>query len=85
MNELQGENRQPSIYTLKMFTNMEDKIDEIKKTLNDLRVDIAGLPEKMFEKGDARYASKLSEKVVYGMVGVVLTTILIAILYLVIK
>ena len=85
MNELQGETRQPSVYTLKLFSNMDKKIDDIKKAINDLRIDIAELPAKIFDKGDKRYASKLSEKIIYGMVGVILTSVLMAVIYLIIK
>lgn len=85
MSELQGETRQPSVYTLKLFSNMDKKIDDIKKAINDLRIDIAELPAKIFDKGDKRYASKLSEKIIYGMVGVILTSVLMAVIYLIIK
>ncbi len=85
MNELQGENRLPSIHTLKLFSNMDKKIDDLKKLMSDLRIDIAKLPEKVFEKCDKRYASKLAERVIFGMVGVILTTVLMAIIYLILK
>ena len=79
------EHSTPSPETLNLFKNMNDKIDEIKKTLGDLRVDIAKLPEKIFEKGDTKYANKTTEKIVYGMVGTILTLVLIAVVYLVIN
>lgn len=40
------------------FTSMTQDIKEIKTQLSDLRVAIASLPEKMFEKSDCRYAFK---------------------------
>lgn len=85
MDNLQGENRQPSLHTLQLFNSMDKKIDEIKKAVNDLKIAIAVLPEKVFEKGDQRYASKLSERVIFGMVGMILTTVLGAVIYLVLK
>lgn len=79
------EHSQPSPHTLKLFKSMDEKIDKMAIAINNLRVDIAKLPERIFEKGDRRYASKLSEKLIYGMVGTVLTLVLIAVVYLVLK
>ena len=62
-----------------------DKIDKFGEKLEQLSVDIAKLPEAIFEKGDERYATKLSEKVVYGMVGVVVTGVLVALMTLLMK
>jgi Txe/YoeB family toxin of Txe-Axe toxin-antitoxin module len=62
-----------------------EKIDDLTKSLVEIQISIAKLPEKMFEKADERYASKLSEKIVYGMAGTVLTLVLTALVFLVIK
>jgi len=62
-----------------------EKIDDLTKSLVEIQISIAKLPEKMFEKADERYASKLSEKIVYGMAGIVLTLVLTALVFLVIK
>lgn len=62
-----------------------DKIDDLIETVNNIEISIAGLPEKIFEKGDERYASKTSEKLVYGMVGAILFSVLSSLLYLVLK
>ena len=61
------------------------KIDDLTKAVSDIQISIAGLPEKIFEKADKRYASKTSEKVVYGMVGAIILGALYAILKLVYK
>ena len=65
--------------TLKLFKTMEEKFDNFKKEvrsdikgigdkLNDVCVQIAGLPEAIFEKGNEKYASKNVEKFVYGVI-----------------
>ena len=61
-----------------------EKIDDLTKSLVEIQISIAKLPEKMFEKADERYASKTSERIVYGMVGTVVTAVLLALVYLVI-
>ena len=42
---------------------MTDEIKGIKDSVNDLKVDIASLPEKLAEKFDKRYAPKWVAKV----------------------
>ena len=37
---------------------MSKEIQDIKDTVNDIRVDIAGLPQKLAEKFDERYAPR---------------------------
>ena len=41
---------------------MMDKFEELKDDTNQIKVLIAELPEKVFEKADCRYASKLFER-----------------------
>lgn len=41
--------------------------------------------EQWIEDADRKYASKLTEKIVYGMIGVILTSLLVALLTLVFK
>ena len=53
--------------------NTNEKLDELNKTMKDF-IDCA----------DNKYASKLTEKVVYGMVGLFLTATILAIINLVI-
>lgn len=60
------------------------KIDDLTKAVSEIQVSIAQLPERIFEKGDDRYASKTSERIVYGMVGTIITSVLLALIYLVI-
>jgi hypothetical protein len=61
------------------------KIDLFGEKLEEVRLNIAEMPDKIFERADKKYASKLSERVVYGLVGVICTGVLVAILELVIR
>ena len=70
------------IATLKeAHKNMAEKIDDLKHTVTD------GFKEVMdrFDSLDEMYASKLTEKIVYGLVGIILTTVVGALIALVIK
>lgn len=64
---------------------MTDKMDNITKELGLFKVQLAELPEKLIEKLDQRYAEKKVEKVVYGMIGLILTAVIVAVLALIIK
>jgi Txe/YoeB family toxin of Txe-Axe toxin-antitoxin module len=48
-----------------------NKIDDLTKAVAEIQISIAGLPEKIFEKADERYASKVVEKAVYAVIGAV--------------
>ena len=62
-----------------------NEVKDIKDAVNDLRVDIAALPEKLLEKSDERYAGIRVEKIVYGVAGLMLSLLITAIVYLVLK
>lgn len=64
---------------------MTEKIDNIINSLGDINVKIAELPEKVLDKADERYASKTVERAVYGIIGALSLTVIIAIVELVIK
>jgi len=61
--------------------NMAEKIDDLKHTVTN------GFNEVMdrFDSLDEKYASKLTEKIVYALVGIVLTSVFGALIALVIK
>lgn len=61
-----------------------EKIEKFSDKLDDISITIARLPDDIFERADKRYASKTSEKIIYGMVGVVCTGVVVALLGLVI-
>ena len=69
----------------KNVKNMGDKIDKLSDIINNLRVEIAMLPEKILEKTDKRYASQSDfifwrKILVFGIIltifGLVLSTFL---------
>lgn len=60
-------------------------VDNMLKELNDIKISIAKLPETILEKADIRYAGKLSEKLVYGMVVIVLGSVMSSLVYLVVR
>ena len=69
----------------KLGGKFDDFKDDISNKITSLEITIAGLPEKMVKRNDEKYASKLTQKIVYGMVAFILMAVLSAIIYLVIK
>lgn len=67
------------------INSMSKELKEISNKIDNLALKFAEFPERFFEKADKRYASKLSEKVVYSMVGIVLTIVFGALVYSVLK
>jgi predicted RNase H-like nuclease len=72
----------PSTDTIKFMSKIEQQVSNICDKLKDMptrdEMLLANehLVEKIFEKANEKYASKITEKVVYGMVGVILLYIL---------
>ena len=60
---------------------MGDKMDNLKDDMNEIKVHLAELPETLAEKFDKRYASKLSEKIVYGVVTIILCSVVGSLVY----
>ena len=64
--------------TLIKFNQMNEKIDEIKKqidnlpTIDSMKLANEKLIEKVMEKAEKKFASKPTERIVYGMVGMIL-------------
>jgi hypothetical protein len=61
------------------------KLDEFKNDIGDIKILIAEMPKKIIDECDSRYASKLSEIIIYGMSGLVLTSFITALIYFLIK
>ena len=59
---------------------MLDKLDRIDGKVDDLKYDLAELPEKIFEKADERYAPKEAWLAVKFVIGVCALAIIGAIL-----
>ena len=69
----------------KCHNTFMDKLDKLLEQQIEIKITLAELPEKMREKTDNWYASKTVENLVYGIVAIVLSEVLLAILYLVLK
>jgi hypothetical protein len=52
----------PSPQTLELFKKMDDKIDKIFDAIGSIHVELAKIPERIFDKADDRYAAKEIEK-----------------------
>ena len=87
----------PSPETIKLINNMENQMIQIEAKLSNIEEQLKKVPtiegmqlanektlKAFFEEADKRYATKLTETLVYSMSGVILTTVLIAVLGLVI-
>ena len=65
------------------------EIKDIKKDVNEIKVDLASLPEKLIEKLDDKYVPRdlfePIQKLVYGLVGAILLGIVGAGLALILK
>lgn len=72
---------------VKIETNLNNfgkKLDDhIADQKSDIK-EIKDMIDNFIEEADGRYANKLVEKVVYGMIGTILTIFIIALIYLVI-
>ena len=55
-----------------------EKLESFSEKLEEVRIALAELPDKIFERADKRYASKLAEKVIYGIVGIIITGFVVA-------
>ena len=81
----------PSPATKQFMAEIKSEIKFIKERLAQMptkaEMDLANakLIEQVFEKGDERYASKLTEKIVYGLVGMGLLAVVGAIFRMVVK
>ena len=64
---------------------MSQKIDDLGEGLNEIKVTLAGLPEKLADKFDERYASKEYEESLKKIMWLVISGFIIALLAVVIK
>ena len=72
----------------KEITNLKvnmGKIQENLKWIRESQEEMKQTMEDFIETSPKKFASKLSEKIVYTMVGIILTFVLTALLYLIIK
>lgn len=65
--------------------NMAEKIDDLKVLVTAGFSDIKNEFTKYRDEADHKYASKLTEKIVYGLVGVILLSVAGSLIALIIK
>jgi len=69
--------------------NIMQEIKDLKRDVNDIKVCIAELPQKIKETMDDKYVSKESfepiQKVVYGLVGAIMLGVIGAVLAIIFK
>jgi len=58
------------------MAKLEQSVSDLKVQLNRIEIKLECLPEEL----DKKYASKLTEKIVYGMIGIVLAAFVTLIL-----
>ena len=61
---------------------MNKKIDKLSEAIQSIKVSLAKLPEEIIEKSEGRFASKLTERIVYGLVGLIILTFVGNLLYI---
>lgn len=73
------------------YSHMTKQLEEIKSGINDIKSEITCIRKETaqaftdhIKESDERYASKLSEKIVYTLVGVLSMSVIVAIVGLVI-
>jgi hypothetical protein len=59
--------------------------EDVNNKLNDILIKLAELPEKVLEKADKKFASKLTERIVYTMVTIICLGVLTALVSTVVK
>lgn len=62
-----------------------EKIDKLTEKLEEVRINIAEMPDKILERTDTRYASKDTEDSVKRLGWIVISAVVVAILSIVIK
>jgi hypothetical protein len=66
------------------FDRHESLNENLGKNFTEIKLSIAELPEKILEKSAEKFASKLTEKIVYGLCGFILLAFLAAVTGLVV-
>lgn len=64
---------------------MSDKIDELGKGQQEIKITLASLPELLAEKFDERYASKKYETALDRLNWLVISTIVVAVIGIIVK
>jgi hypothetical protein len=74
------------------IAEMKKDIVQVSKVVCGVKDDVKRLEAKLdekfasfFQEAESKFASKLTEQIVYGMVGTILSAVMLALIYLVIK
>ena len=59
----------------KIIENMQNEITEIKKDVKDILVKTAEMPKAIFKEADERYAGIITQRLMYGLVIMVLVAV----------
>lgn len=62
-----------------------EKIDKLTEKLEEVRINIAEMPDKLLERTDLRYASKDTEESVKRLGWIVISAVVVAVLSIVIR
>lgn len=62
-----------------------EQLKDFSDKLTELMVKVEGLPARILERADERYASKTTEKAVYGLIGAICLTVVYALVELIKK
>ncbi|MEI6580794.1 MAG: hypothetical protein WCO07_01335 [bacterium] len=62
-----------------------EKIDNLKESVEEIKITLAGLPDKIFDRADRRYAYKTTERAMYALIGAICLAFIYALVALVIK
>lgn len=65
--------------------NIMQELKELGNKFESLALEVRGLPEKILEKADVRYASKTTERAVYGLIGALCLTVVLGVVEFIIK
>lgn len=89
---IKSSHNKPSAETLKRLEFLEanqikfmEKMDNLEEKIDAIKVSLASLPDEIFRRADERYASKIYEKAMYGLIGAIVLAVIYAILNLVVK
>lgn len=67
------------------YKSMSEKIDDLKDTVKNGFDDIKNEFKCFREEADKKYASKLTEQIVYGLVGLILVSVATGVIALTLK
>ena len=74
-----------TLRTMQEIKEVRTEIGEVKDSVSDLHVLVAGIPREIIKETDKKYASKSIEKIIYFIGGLVVTSIVGALMALILR